>query len=52
MKQYVLLIQNRSDTGDRYWIIRNSLEDALRSKREYTKDMKYDVYIHILGESI
>ena len=51
MKQYIILIQNRSDASDRYWIIRNSLEDARSIKREYTKDNKYYAHIHELGKS-
>lgn len=51
MKQYVILIQNRSDASDRYWIIRNSLEDAMSIKREYTDDNKFYAYVHELGKS-
>ena len=49
MKQYVLLVQNKSDRDDRYWVIKNSLEDAFKCKRGF--DDKYYVYIHELGQS-
>jgi len=52
MKQYVILIQNRSDMSDRYWIIRNSIDDAMCVAKEYTKDSKYYAYVHELGKSI
>lgn len=41
MHEYVVLISNKSDSYDRHWVIRNTLEDALAVAKEYNSDGKY-----------
>ena len=45
MKRYIILISNRSDSYDRYWVSRPTLKEAEKVASEYEKDNKYLVEI-------
>lgn len=42
---YIVLLSKREDSYDRYWVSRDSLEDARKIASEYTKDNKYSARI-------
>lgn len=41
MKRFIILISNRSDSYDRYWVSRPTLEEAEKVASEYERDNKY-----------
>lgn len=47
---FAILISNRFDSYDRYWVRRNTLEEAKKVAFEYTKDNKYLAEIYKLEE--
>lgn len=47
---FVILIANRFDSYDRYWVRRNTLEEAEKVAFEYTKDNKFTAHIYKLGD--
>jgi hypothetical protein len=41
MKRFIILIVNRNDHYDRYWVTRSTREEAEKVALEYEKDHKY-----------
>ena len=52
MTKYIILIANRYDSYDRYWVRCESLERANKLAYEYTKDNKYTSEIYELGKEL
>lgn len=50
MKKYVILIANRYDSYDRYWVTRRSLEEANDVANEYEKDNNFHTEIYEISE--
>lgn len=48
--KYVVLIANRSDSYDRHWVTRNTLEAAQKAASEYTRDNKFNAEIYEIGK--
>ena len=47
---FIILIANRFDSYDRYWVRRNTLEEAKKVATKYEKDNKFTAEIYKLGE--
>lgn len=52
MERYIIVIANRSDYYNRYWVTRDTLEEAQKVAREYDKDNKYQTSIYKIGEDL
>lgn len=52
MERYIIAIVNRSDYYDRYWVTRNTLEEAQKVAREYEKDNRFQTSIYKIGEDL
>jgi hypothetical protein len=52
MYQYVVLINNKSDYCDRYWVIRNTLEEARAVAKEYNSDGKYLTSVYQIRQEL
>ena len=45
MKRFIILIVNRYDYYDRYWVSRSTLEEAKKVAFQYEKDHKFTTEI-------
>lgn len=52
MSKFVVLIARRSDSYDRHWVTRNTLEEAEKVSSEYTKDNAYNTEIYEIGQML
>ena len=50
--KYVVLITNRYDSYDRYWVTRETLEEARKVASEYTRDRKFNAEIYEIGDML
>lgn len=50
--KYIIIISNRFDSSDRYWVIRPTLEEARKVATNYTKDNRFVAEIFELGKSL
>lgn len=50
--KYIILVSNRFDIYNRYWVTRPTLEEARKVAYNYTKDNKFIAEIFELGESL
>ncbi len=41
MRKFIILISNRYDSYDRYWVSRSTLEEAEKVASEYMKNNKF-----------
>ena len=49
---FIILVTNRFDTYDRYWVRRNTLEEAKRVAWEYQKNNTHTTEIYQLGAEL
>lgn len=49
---FLIKIANRYDTYDRYWVTRNTLEEAQKVASEYERDNKNNVEIYKLDKDL
>ena len=49
---FIILITNRFDVYDRYWVRRNTFAEAQAVANQYRKDDKFLVEIHELGKEV
>lgn len=49
---FIILITNRFDVYDRYWVRRNTFAEAQAVANQYRKDDKFFVEIHELGKEV
>lgn len=50
--KYVVLIANRSDSYDRHWVTRSTLEAARKVASAYTCDNKFNAEIYEIGQML
>jgi hypothetical protein len=49
---FIVLVTNRFDTYDRYWVRRQTLEEARKVAREYEKNNSHTTEIYELGADL
>lgn len=50
--KYIILVANRFDIYNRYWVTRQTLAEARKVAANYTNDNKYIAEIFELGNSL
>ena len=52
MEKYIIAIVNRSDYYDRYWVTRDTLEEARKVAQNYDDNHQYQTSIYKIGEDL
>jgi hypothetical protein len=50
--RYVVLIASRSDSYDRHWVTRNTLDEARKVANNYNHDLKYNTEIYEISQML